>query len=123
MRGCTEQSQTGLAQPFLLTLPDLEEEELDRADEEERPDEDPPDPATLEERTAPLDSLSFFWAFCWSCLDPDLGEAETCFWEGATREGFSLASDPLRRTGATTPTRRFSEAPPSSRVPEILWLG
>jgi len=52
------------AQPFLLTLPDLdeeledlEEEELDRADEEERPEEDPPDLATLEERPEeePLD--------------------------------------------------------------------
>jgi len=73
--------------------------------------------------TAPLDSLSSFLAFCWFCLDSGLGEAETCFWEGATREGFSLASDPLRRTGATTPARRFSEAPLSSRVPETLWLG
>jgi hypothetical protein len=44
-------------QPFLLTLPDLEEEledreeeELDRPDEDERPEEDPPDLATPEER-------------------------------------------------------------------------
>ena len=73
--------------------------------------------------TAPLDSLSFFLAFCGSCLDSDLGEAETCFCDGATREGFSLASDPLRRTGAAAPTRRFSEAPLSSRLPETLWLG
>jgi hypothetical protein len=51
-------------QLFLLTPPDLdeeledrEEEELDRADEEERPEEDPPDLATLEERPEeePLD--------------------------------------------------------------------
>jgi hypothetical protein len=54
---CTKQSQTGFAQPFLLTLPDLdeeledrEEEELDRPAEEARPEEDPPDLATLEER-------------------------------------------------------------------------
>jgi hypothetical protein len=51
-------------QPFLLTLPDLDEEledreedELDRPDEEERLEEDPPDRATLEERPEeePLD--------------------------------------------------------------------
>lgn len=73
--------------------------------------------------TAPLDSLSFFLAFCWSCLESDLGEAEACFCEGATREGFSLTSDPLRRTGAATPARRFSEAPFSLRFPETPWLG
>ena len=51
-------------QPFLFTLPDLdeepedrEEEELDRADEDERPEEDPLDRTTLEERPEeePLD--------------------------------------------------------------------
>jgi hypothetical protein len=51
-------------QPFLLTLPDLdeefeerEEEELDRPDEDERPEEDPLDLATLEVRPEeePLD--------------------------------------------------------------------
>lgn len=73
--------------------------------------------------TVPLDSPSLFRAFCWSCLDSDLGEAETCFGEGATREEFSLASDPLRRTGAAAPTRLFPEAPLSLRFPEVLWLG
>jgi hypothetical protein len=62
--GYTKQSQVRFAQPFLLAPPDLdeeledlEEEELDRADEEELPEEDPPDLATLEERPEeePLD--------------------------------------------------------------------
>ncbi len=74
--------------------------------------------------TAPLELLSFFWAFCGSCLDSDLGEDEPCFGEDATREeGYSLASGPLLRAGATAPARRFSEAPLSLRFPDGLWLG
>ena len=73
--------------------------------------------------TAPLDSPSFFWTFCEFCLDSGLGEAETCLDEGATRDGFSLAADPLTRTGEAAPTRRLSEAPLALRFPELLWLG
>lgn len=73
--------------------------------------------------TAPLDSPSFFWTFCEFCLDSALGEAETCLDGGATRDGVSLAADPLRRTGAAAPARRLSEAPLSLRFPEVTWLG
>lgn len=73
--------------------------------------------------TAPLALLSFFWAFCGSCLDSDLGEDETCFGEEATREGYSLVSGPLLRTGSTAPALRFPERPLSLRFPDVLWLG
>jgi hypothetical protein len=73
--------------------------------------------------TAELASFSFFFTLGWSFSESDLDEVELGVREGASRDGVSRASDPLLRTGVATAFLRFSEAPPSLRCPESLWLG
>jgi len=73
--------------------------------------------------TEPLDWSSVFLAFCVSRPDSDFGDAGALFWDGDTRAGVSRVSEPLLRAGAATALVRFSEAPPSLRFPESLWLG